>query len=232
MTKEIWAGSSRKMHYIQSCSRRPISVVQRWVRTKQPYQLHLTRNTRVVVFLPWTIHVQLRVHRCHTHRSFRYCHPDNQWRPFQWAPLGFPLRSCRGLSSPEIATGFCKNAEITGTILPHQTVCCGCLSFRLLGEQWCSIRLTARWTTWLPPSNRGSIMKQERSAARRAQSAAPCGHVRPLLPNKVVFTAYLRGFRMGGKSWALSERSKQDKSECSCHLSLIWPCLYSDFTFS
>lgn len=112
------------------------------------------------------------------------------------------------------ATRFCKRAEITGTILPHQTVCCACLSFRLLGEQWCSIRLTAPRTTWLPPSNRGSITKQERSAERRAQlpgravrSCAPIAAKQGGLHSH--FRAYLWGFRIEKKMWARSGRLKQ-----------------------
>lgn len=54
MTKETRAPSSRIITNMkwQSCSRRPISIVQGWVCTAQTYQLQLTLNRRVPVFLP------------------------------------------------------------------------------------------------------------------------------------------------------------------------------------
>lgn len=91
------------------------------------------------------------------------------------------LKSFSGHCGLKISPGLGKKAKIAGTALPHHTVCSARLSFRLPGEQWCSISLTAPRTTWLPPSNRGSMMKQQRSAE-------PCGHVRPLLPNTAAFT--------------------------------------------
>lgn len=58
------------------------------------------------------------------------------------------LKSFRSHCGVKISPGFGKEkAKITGTILPHQTVCSARLSFRLPGEQWCSIRLTAPRTT-------------------------------------------------------------------------------------
>lgn len=57
------------------------------------------------------------------------------------------LKSFSGHCGVKISPGFGKKAKITGTILPHQTVRSARLSFRLPGEQWCSIRLTAPRTT-------------------------------------------------------------------------------------
>lgn len=96
------------------------------------------------------------------------------------------LKSLSGRCGVKISPGFGQKAQISGAILPHQTVCSARLSFRLPGEQWCSIRLTARRTTWLPPSNRGSMKQQQRSAERSCLDA-PCGHARPLLPCTVGF---------------------------------------------
>lgn len=91
----------------------------------------------------------------------------------------------------------------------NSLLCLPLLSSFLLEEQWCSVRLTAPRTTWLPLSNGASITKQERSCLD-----APCGHVRPLLPIHWDSGHIYRNLGWGEKKiWALSGTLKQNNSE-------------------
>lgn len=110
-----------------------------------------------------------------THHSFRYYHPASQWRPsLQWTSLSCPFLNhvtvlhCGNPPSTAAARSLTNRDRLLppprAVFGPTGTVCriwerLIRLSFRLLGEQWCSIRLTAPRTTWLSLSNRG-FMRQ------------------------------------------------------------------------
>lgn len=130
-------------------------------------------NDRPVLFFNAHVikHMSITLRLCHTHHSFRYYHPDSQWRPFSMnlsqcspetmsrfssAEILPPLRGHRNRHRipipPPPPPEWCWNKRHN---LSHITVALTGSPSGCSGEQWCSIRLTAPRTTWLTLSNRG-----------------------------------------------------------------------------